>query len=57
MNEVDSELERMVTHNVAQVVAELVFVLIAQVGEKSNGSGKLVVAEGLEAGDGQRRRR
>ena len=55
MNEVDSELERMVTHNVAQVVAELVFVLIAQVGEKGDGSGKLIVAECLKAGNGQRR--
>ncbi len=54
MNEVDPELERMVTYNVAQVVAELVFVLIAQVGEKSDRSGKLIVAECLEAGDGQR---
>ena len=44
----------MVTHNVAQIVAELVFVLIAQGGEKSDGSGKLIVAECLEAGDGQR---
>ena len=42
-------------HNVAQVVAKLVFVLIAQVGEKSDGSGELVVAKSFEAGDGQRR--
>ena len=34
MNEVDSELERVVTYNVAQVVAELVFLLIAQVGKR-----------------------
>ena len=55
VNEVDSELERMVAHNVAQVVAKLVFVLIAQVGEKSDRSGELIVAESLEAGDGERR--
>ena len=54
MNEVDSELERVVTYNVAQVVTELVFLLIAQVGEKSNRSGELVVTEGFEPGDGQR---
>ena len=55
MNEVDSELERMVTHNVAQVVAELIFILIAQVWEESDRSGELIVAEGLKARDGERR--
>src|SRR5208282_2300596 len=54
VNEVDPELEGVGSHHVAQVVAELVFVLIAQVGEKSDGSGELIVAEGLKAGDGQR---
>ena len=54
VDEVDSELERMGTHNVAQVVAELVFLLIAQVGEKSNRRSELVVAIGFETGDGQR---
>src|SRR5208282_673096 len=55
MNKVDSELKRVAARNVAQVIADLVFVLIAQVGEKSDGSGELVVAERFEAGDGQRR--
>ena len=55
MDEVDPELERMVAHNVAQIVAELVFILIAQVGEEGDGSGELIVAESFEAGDGQRR--
>src|SRR5208283_3844415 len=52
VNEIDSELERMVMHDVAEIVAELILVLIAQVGEKRDGSSKLIVAEGLEAGDG-----
>src|SRR5271169_1553093 len=55
MNKVDSELKRVAARNVAQVMADLVFVLIAQVGEKSDGSGELVVAKSFEAGDGQRR--
>ena len=54
MNKVDSEPERVGTHNVAQVVAELVFLLIAQVGKKSNRSSELVVAKGFKTGDGQR---
>ena len=54
VDEVDAELERMTSGNMAQVVAKLVFVLIAQVGEKRNRSGELVVAEGFEAGNGQR---
>ena len=49
-------LKRMTSRNVAQVVAHLVFVLIAQVGEKSDGSGELVVAESFESGDRQRGR-
>ena len=55
MNEVNSEFKSVTARNVAQVVAELVFLLIAQVGEKSDGRGELVVAERFEAGDGQRR--
>ena len=50
-----AELECVTSRYVAQVVAQLIFVLIAQVGEKSDGSGELVVAEGFESGDGQRR--
>src|ERR1035441_1821847 len=55
MNKVDSELERVTARYVAQVVAELVFLLIAQVGEKSDWRGELVVAERFETGDSQRR--
>src|SRR5208282_4118696 len=55
VNEVDSELERMVMHHMAQVVAELIFVLVAEVREKSDRGGELIVAEGLEPGNGERR--
>src|ERR1035441_5780479 len=53
MNEVNSELERMIAGSPAEVVAHLVLVLIAQVRKKSDRSGKLVVAKGFEAGNGQ----
>ena len=53
VNEVDSELESVASCNMAQIVTQLVFLLIAQVGEKSDGRGELVVAEGFESGDGQ----
>src|SRR5579863_6074315 len=53
VNEVDPELEPMVAHYMAQVIAELILVLIPPVGEKGNRSGKLIVAKGLEARDGQ----
>ena len=32
----------------------MIFILITQVGEKGDGSGELIVAEGFEAGDGER---
>jgi hypothetical protein len=51
---VDPNFSAWLARNVAQVVAHLVFVLIAQVREKGDGSGELVVAESLKAGDGQR---
>src|SRR6202790_2032501 len=53
VNKVDSELERMITRSPAQVVAHLVFVLIAQRRKQSDWGSELVVAEGFEAGDGQ----
>src|SRR5208283_315422 len=55
VNEVDSELEPMAARNVTQVVAELVLLLIAQVGEKRNRSSELVLAKSFETGDGQGR--
>ena len=54
VDEVDSEPERVTSCNMAQIVTQLVFLLVAQIGEKSDGGGELVVAEGLESGDGQR---
>src|SRR5208283_4470768 len=53
MNKVDAKLKGVATHDMAEVVADLVFVLVAEVGEKRDGSGKLVVAKGFKAGDGQ----
>src|SRR5579863_1831445 len=55
VNEVDAELERVVAGRVADVVTELILLLIAQVGKQSDGRGELVVAEGLEAGNCLRR--
>src|SRR5713101_2932554 len=53
MDEVHAEFERMITGSPAQVVAHLVFVLIAQRRKQSDWGGELVVAESFEAGDGQ----
>src|SRR5271166_6615818 len=52
VNEIDSELEGVITGHMTQVVAELILILVAQVREQSDGSGELVIAEGLEAGNG-----
>ena len=46
--------ELVAPESVAQVVTRLVLILIAQVGKEGDGGGELVVAEGLESGDGQR---
>src|ERR1700741_1290144 len=46
----------MVAGGVSDVRAQLIFLLVAQRGEQSDRSGELVVAEGFEAGDGERRR-
>jgi hypothetical protein len=56
MNEVDVRTSARGAGGVTQVVAKLIFVLIAQVGEKSDGRGELVIAESLEAGNRQRGR-
>src|SRR5437588_9150660 len=53
MDEVDAELERMIPGSPAQIVANLVLLLIAQGRKQGDGSGELVVAEGFKAGDGQ----
>src|ERR1700720_1655271 len=53
VNKVDSKFHRVISCNMADVVAELIFILIAQGRKQSDGSGKLIVAEGFKAGDGQ----
>ena len=55
MNEIHSELERMVARRVTHVVAELILLLIAQRWKQRDRSGELVVAVRLEARDRQRR--
>src|SRR5271166_1296952 len=49
VNEVDAELNRVIAGNVAYVVTQLIFFLIAQVGKQSDRRGELVVAEGFES--------
>ena len=53
VNKVDPELQRVAPRRMAQVVAHLILVLIAQVGKERDGSGKLVVAERLKSRDGE----
>src|ERR1700758_1515229 len=55
VNEVHSKLERMVAGHVSKVVAELIFLLIAQRGKERNRRGELVVAVSFEARHGQGR--
>ena len=54
MDEVDPELDGVTPGNVAHVIAELIFFLVAQVGEEGDGCGELIVPERLEAGNRQR---
>src|SRR5579864_4167488 len=54
VNEVHSELERVIAGDVAQVVAELIFLLVAQRRKSRDRRGELVIAIGLEAGDCKR---
>src|SRR5208283_2034050 len=51
MNEVHAELRRVPAFRSAHVVLELVFLLVAQDGERRNWRDKLVVPIGLKAGD------
>ena len=41
--------------SMAHVITELIFFLIAQVGEQGDWRGELIVTKGFEAGDGQGR--
>ena len=54
VDEVNPKLESVVAHDVAHVVAELIFILIAQVGENCDRGCELIVAECFKAGDGER---
>ena len=50
MDEVHSKAHCVTPRGSRNVVAELVFLLVALNGERGNGGGKLIVAEGLKAG-------
>src|ERR1700690_3946683 len=56
MGKVHSEFECVASHHMAQVIAHLIFVLIAQGREQSDGSSELIVAESFETRDRQGRR-
>src|SRR5260370_31252531 len=53
VNEIHTDLERMIPGGVSNVVAELILLLVAQRREQRDGRGELVVAIGLEAGNRQ----
>ena len=57
VDEVDAELEGVAADFVAQVVAELILLLVAQSGKKRDGRRELIVAVSLKAGDSDRRGR
>src|SRR5947208_13402755 len=50
VDEVHSKAHCVTPRGSRNVVAELVFLLVALNGERGNGGGKLIVAEGLKAG-------
>ena len=56
VDEIHSELERMVARCMAKVVAELILLLVPKRWEQRDRRGELIVAVGLEARDRQRRR-
>src|SRR5258708_131675 len=55
VNKTDAKARRVPAVVVAHVVAELIFFLVAQNGKSGNGSDELIVAKGLEPGDGAAR--
>src|SRR5579864_8507435 len=55
MDEIHSELEGMIAGDVPQVIAELIFLLVAQRRKERDWRGELIIAISLEAGDGERR--
>src|SRR6202021_3986168 len=50
VNEIDSELQRVVPPDMTYIVANLIFILISPIREKLDGGRGLVVAERFEAG-------
>ena len=52
MNKIHSESRRMAARSVRHVVAELIFLLIAQHRKRGDGRDELIVAESLETGNG-----
>src|SRR5271169_5618261 len=52
MDEIHSEADGVPSRHVSYVIAELIFLLIAQNRKSSDGSNELIVAESLESRDG-----
>jgi hypothetical protein len=55
VNEIDSETRGVVADGVADVVAKLIFFLVARDGERGDRGNELIVAERFEPGDGASR--
>src|ERR1700757_2211138 len=56
VDEIHSELERMIASAMAHVIAKLIFLLVAQRRKERDRGGELIIAIGLEARHRQRRR-
>src|SRR5713101_7090163 len=54
VNEIDAEADGLGTGGAGNVVAELIFLLVALAGKGGDGGGELIVAESFEAGSGQK---
>ena len=52
MNEIDAEAQGMSAAGMREVVAELIFLLVARDGKRGDRGGELVVAKGFAAGGG-----
>src|SRR5207245_5061356 len=54
VDEIDAEADGVGTGSAGNVVAELIFLLVAVDGKGGDGGGELIVAESFEAGSGQK---
>src|SRR5260370_36675720 len=54
VNEIDAEADGVGTGGAGNVVAELIFLLVALDGKGGDGGGELIVAESFEAGSSQK---